>query len=223
MMGDGRGWLYVPMGLADGPLPSHYEPQDSPVRNPVYGQQRDPTRKTYPHPGNRYHPDGGQPGADVFPFVVTTYRLTEHFTAGGMSRWVPYLAELQPAFFCEVSPELAELRGLEHGGWAHLATARGVVEARVHVTDRMVPLRIDGREIHQIGLPYHWGVNGLSRGDSANELTAIALDGNVNIQETKALTADIRAGRRPTGSARPALVRDYGRRAGSDTETGVAP
>jgi formate dehydrogenase major subunit len=102
-------------------------------------------------------------------------------------------------------------------------TARGVVEARVHVTERMVPLCVDGRDIHQIGVPYHWGTNGLSRGDSANELTAIALDGNVNIQETKALTADIRPGRRPVGPARPALVEEYGRRSGTDTETGVAP
>jgi formate dehydrogenase major subunit len=223
MMGDGRGWLYVPMGLADGPLPAHYEPQDSPVDNPVYGQQHDPARKTYPHPENRYHPEPGEPGADVFPFVLTTYRLTEHFTAGGMSRWVAYLSELQPAMFCEVSPELAELRGLEHGGHAHVVTARGVVEARVLVTSRMTPLRVDERVVHQIGMPYHWGPNGLSRGDAANELSAIALDGNVNIQETKALTADIRPGRRPRGPASRALLQEYRERAGVSGATGVSP
>jgi formate dehydrogenase major subunit len=223
MQGDGRGWLYVPMGLADGPLPTHYEPQDSPVDNPFYGQRNNPTRKTYPHPDNRYHPSGSEPGAAVFPFVVTTYRLTEHFTAGGMSRWSPYLSELQPAFFVEVSPELAAERELEHAGWAHVVTARGVVEGRVLVTSRMVPVRVEGREIHQIGMPFHWGPNGYSRGDSANELSAIALDGNVHIQEVKALTADIRPGRRPTGPARLELLREYRRRAHIDEQTGVAP
>ena len=220
MQADGRGWLYVPIGLADGPMPTHYEPQESPVTNPLYGVQHSPTRRTYPDPNNRYHPDPGAAGADVFPFGVTTYRLTEHFTAGGMTRWTPYLAELQPAFFCEVSPELAELRGLEHAGWAHIVTARGVVEARVLVTERMAPLSVDGHEIHQIGMPYHWGPNGYTTGDSMNELSSIVLDPNVHIQEVKALTADIQPGRRPRGSDRPALVLDYQRRAGITAETG---
>ena len=223
MQADGRGWLYVPIGLADGPLPTHYEPQDSPIANPIYAQQHNPTRKTYPHPDNRYHPGPGEDGADVYPFVVTTYRLTEHFTAGGMSRWSPYLAELQPAFFCEVSPELAELRGLEHAGWAHVVTARGVVEARVLVTERMTPLRVEGRVIHQIGMPYHWGPNGYTRGDAMNDLTAIVLDPNVHIQEVKALTADIQPGRRPRGADRPQLVSDYRERAGVDERTGIEP
>ena len=80
------------------------------------------------------------PGSEVYPYVVTTYRLTEHFTAGGMSRWLPYLAELQPAMFVEVSPELAAERKLENAGWATIVTARGAIEARVLVTDRMSPL-----------------------------------------------------------------------------------
>ena len=101
-----------------------------------------------------------QPGADVFPFVATTYRLTEHHTAGGMSRWLPYLAELQPEFFCEVSPELAAERGLEHLGWATIVTARNAIEARVLVTERITPLTVQGRTMHQVGLPYHWGRTG---------------------------------------------------------------
>ena len=161
MQGDGRGWLYAPAGLADGPMPTHYEPQDSPFENALYGQRANPARKTYPHPHNRYHPSGDERGADMFPYVVTTYRLTEHFTAGGMTRWTPYLAELQPEFFCEVSPELAAERKLEHGGWATIATARGVIEARVLVTDRMTPLRVHGRTVHQIGMPFHWGAERL--------------------------------------------------------------
>ena len=116
---------------------------------------------TFRHPDNRQQPSGGEPGAEVFPYVVTTYRLTEHHTAGGMSRWLPYLSELQPEMFCEVSPELAAERGLEHKGWATIVTARGAIEARVLVTERMAPLTVQGRRLHQIGLPYHWGANGL--------------------------------------------------------------
>ena len=114
----------------------------------------------YRHPANLSNPSPPEPGAGVFPYVVTTYRLTEHHTAGGMSRWLPYLAELQPEFFCEISPALARERGLEHLGWATIVTARTAIEARVMVTERVVPLRIGGRIIHQVGLPYHWGVGG---------------------------------------------------------------
>jgi formate dehydrogenase major subunit len=131
--------------------------------------------------------------------VFTTYRLTEHHTAGGMSRSLPYLAELQPAFFCEVSPELARERGLEHGGWATIVTARSAVEARVMVTDRMRTIEVQGRRVHQIGLPYHWGSRGITTGDSANDLFHLALDPNVHIQEVKAGACDIRPGRRPRG------------------------
>jgi formate dehydrogenase major subunit len=155
--------------------------------------------------------------------VATTYRLTEHHTAGGMSRWLPYLAELQPEFFCEVSPELAAERGLEHLGWATIATARNVVEARVLVTSRVPPLTVQGHRLHQVGLPYHWGWSGYSTGDSANDLVGISLDPNVHIQEDKAFACDIRPGRRPTGPARPALVREYQERAGITERTGTEP
>jgi formate dehydrogenase major subunit len=222
MQADGRGWLFAPAGVADGPLPTHYEPQDSPVRNLLHEHQRDPARQLYEHEWNRYHPDPDEPGGDVFPYAATTYRLTEHFTAGGMSRWTPYLAELQPEFFVEVSPELAAEQGLEHAGWATIVSARGAVEARVMVTDRMTPLRVDGRTIHQIGMPYHWGPNGIARGDSMNELSSMALDPSSHIQEVKALTVDVRPGRRPRGPARTELVEEYRRRAGITAATGVS-
>lgn len=222
MQADGKAWLFVPAGLTDGPLPAHYEPQESPFTNPLYGQQRNPVRHLLPpHPDNRYGPSGDAPGAEVYPFVVTTYRLTEHHTAGGMSRWQPYLAELQPEFFCEVSPELAAERSLEHGGWATIVSPRAVIEARVLVTDRMRSLVVDGRTMHQIGLPYHWGPNGYSRGDAANELLHLALDPNTHIQEAKAISCDIRPGRRPRGAAAGALVRRYRERAGITAETGT--
>ncbi len=213
MQTDGLAWLYAPAGLADGPLPAHYEPIESPLANPLYGQQTNPTHEEFRHRDNTYHPRDR-----VFPYVITTYRLTEHHTAGGMSRTLSRLSELQPEFFCEISPALAQERDLVNGGWATIVTARTAVEARVLVTDRLRPLRLDGRTIHQIGVPYHWGTNGVSVGDSANDLLAVALDPNVHIQESKAATADIRPGRRPRGPALRRLVEDYRRRAGIDTE-----
>jgi formate dehydrogenase major subunit len=218
MQGDGKGWLYAPAGVLDGPMPTHYEPAESPVRNPLYGQQANPTRKVYTHPINSLNPSPPEPYSDVFPYVFTVSRLTEHHTAGGMSRNVRHLAELQPEMFVEVSPELAVDRGLTHLGWAHLVTARAAIEARVMVTDRLTPLRVDDRIIHQIWLPYHWGYEGLTRGDSANDLFGITLDPNVLIQESKVGTCDIRPGRRPRGRALLDLVADYRRRSG-----GLAP
>jgi formate dehydrogenase major subunit len=221
MQSDGKGWLYAPAGLVDGPMPTHYEPQDSPFGNALYAQNRSPVREAHSRPHNRFHPSGDEPGAEVYPFVVTTYRLTEHFTAGGMSRWTPYLAELQPELFCEISPELAKFRGLEHAGWATIVTARGAIEARVMVTERITPLTVQGRTLHQIGLPYHWGPNGYAKGDAVNDLTAIALDPNAHIEEVKALTADILPGRRPRGAELPAFVSRRRQLAGITEQTGM--
>jgi formate dehydrogenase major subunit len=193
MQADGRAWLYAPTGVLDGPLPTHYEPQESVCENLLYAQQANPARMEWPRSDNPYHRPSRDPR---YPFVVTTYRLTEHHTAGGMSRWLPWLSELQPELFCEVSPELAAERGLTNGGWATIATARTSIEARVLVTERIPPLRLRKRTIHQIGLPYHWGSAGLAKGDTVNELISFVADPNVSIQESKALTADIRPGRR---------------------------
>ena len=201
MQPDGRGWLFAPAGVVDGPLPTHYEPDESPVRNPLYAQESNPARQRFRRPLNERN------SREDFPYVFTTYRLTEHHTAGGMSRFVPYLSELQPAMFCEVSPELAAERGLDHGGWATITTARAAVEARVVVTQRMAPVTVDGRTVHQIGLPYHWGSRGLTKGDSANDLLEAVLDPNVHIQESKVATCDIRAGRRPHGNGRAGMRR----------------
>jgi formate dehydrogenase major subunit len=209
MQSDGKGWLFAPAGLADGPLPAHYEPAESPVRNPLYGQQNNPARELFPRPENPMNPSQSA----VFPYVFTSYRLTEHHTAGGMSRTLPYLSELQPEMFCEVSPALAAQRGLSNGGWATIVTARTAIEARVLVTDRVRPLRLGNRIVHQVGLPYHWGGSGLSTGDSANDLVNVTLDPNVSIQD-KVGTCDIRRGRRPRGPDLPALVAEYRRRAG---------
>ena len=202
MQSDGRSWLFVPQGLEDGPLPTHYEPHESPFDNPLYSQRANPRRQQHKDADwDPYNPIEGEPGAELFPYVMTTYRLTEHHTAGGMTRSIPYLAELQPAMFCEVSPELAEEVGLEHGSWATIYTTRSAIEARVLVTNRIPPLKVHGRTTHQVGLPYHWGQRLLTAGDSANDLLHAALDPNVHIMETKAQTCGIRAGRRPRGKA----------------------
>jgi formate dehydrogenase major subunit len=221
MQADGKGWLFAPKGMLDGPLPTHYEPQESPIANPLYGQQSSPARKVFPRTDNLWAPYGGEPGDHVYPYVFTTYRLTEHHTAGGMSRWLPYLAELQPEFFCEVSPELARERGLVNGGWATIVSARSAIEARVLVTERVKPLVVGGRTVHQIGLPYHWGVgsDALVTGDAANDLLGVALDPNVQIQESKAGSCHVVAGRRPRGQALLQLVESYQLRAATTTQT----
>ena len=193
MQADGKAWLFAPSGLQEGPMPTHYEPLESIVKNALYGQQCNPVRIDYVRRRNPLH----RPYADArFPFVLTTYRLTEHHTAGGMSRWLSWLSELQPEMFCEVGPELAAERALTNGGWATISTARGVIEARVLVTERVKPLKIGKRTFQQIGIPYHWGSSGLVRGDGANELSNFAADPNVSIMNSKAHTADIVAGRR---------------------------
>jgi formate dehydrogenase major subunit len=212
---DGLGWLYAPTGLVDGPLPTHYEPHESPIDNPMYGIDASPTRQRLADDTNPYQPSGTAPGAAVFPYVLTTYRLTEHHTAGGMSRTVAYLSELQPELFVEVSPELAAERRLEHRGWATIVTARSAVEARVMVTDRLTPLTVDGRVVHQVGLPYHWGRKGLTTGDAANELLSQVLDLNTHIAEYKTATCDVRPGRRPRGAELTRFVDGYRRRSGA--------
>ena len=209
MQADGKGWLFVPNGLDDGPLPAHYEPPESPVPNALYGRRTNPLMETYDRPGNHFNP----PGSAAYPFVFTTYRLTEHHTAGAMSRTLGYLAELQPEMFCEVSPELARLRGLVNGGWATIVTSRAAIEARVLVTDRMRPLKVAGRVVHQVGLPYHWGRNGLATGDGANDLLPIVGDPNVHIMESKANTCDVLPGRRPRAPALFELVEGHRARA----------
>jgi formate dehydrogenase major subunit len=194
---DGVAWLFVSVGLKDGPLPTHYEPLESPIPNPLYqATNRNPAANKEERQDNAY---AKSPADPRFPYVFTTYRLTEHHTAGGMSRTLSHLAELQPELFCEVSPELASEIGLQHGGFATITTPRGIIEARVMVTNRMQPLTIAGRLVHQIGIPFHFGTNGLVSGDSTNDLVPISEEPNVRIMESKALMCDISPGKRPRG------------------------
>jgi formate dehydrogenase major subunit len=193
MMADGRGWVWAPAGLQDGPLPTHYEPFESPVPNALYPELgANPAALAWARPENPYNVSGDP----RYPLVATTFRLTEHHTAGAMSRNLPWLAELQPEMFAEIDPIIARDRGIEDGGWMTIITSRAEIEARATVTERIRPLRVEGRPLHQVALPWHWGFYGDSPGDSANDLGALASDPNVSIQESKAFSCDVRAGRR---------------------------
>jgi len=221
MQADGKAWLFAPNGVLDGPMPTHYEPHESPIRNALYAQQGNPARKVYGRADNPSNPSPPELHGEVFPFVFSTARLTEHHTAGGMSRQLPYLSELQPGLFVEVSPELATERGLVHMDWAHVITSRTAVDAKVFVTNRMKPLRIEDHVVHQIWMPYHWGNKGLIDGDVVNDLLGVVADPNVFIQESKVTTCDIQPGRRPRGPALLEYVGMYRQRAGITPKTGT--
>jgi len=194
MKPDGKGWLFVPKGLNDGPLPAHYEPAESPVHNALYHQQSNPAAKYYrDRPDNRL----AAVGDPNYPVVITTYRLTEHHVSGPMTRWMPWLNALQPTLFAELSPELASEQNIKHGEWLIVSTPRGEIEARAMVTRRMRPLFVSGRVVHQIGLPFHWGFQGKSTGSITNDLTHMVLEPNVSIEEAKAFTCNVRSGRLP--------------------------
>ncbi len=185
MHAEGVGRIWVPSGLKDGPLPAHYEPLESNIQNPLYpSQQRNPAAAMMERDGNEYarSPD------PRFPHILTTYRLTEHHTAGGMSRTLPHLAELQPELFAEISPELAAEAGVRNGEVVRVSTARGSITARALVTARMPPLDVAGRRVHHVGLPYHWGRRGLVTGDVVNDLVAMSEEPNVRIFESKGIS-----------------------------------
>ncbi len=188
---DGRAQLFVPNTLKDGPLPAHYEPIESVVANAVYTQQNNPSLRQWNRTDNAYN---GTENPD-FPYVLTTYRLTEQ--SGIMTRYVPWLAELQPALFAEIDPELAVIVGVRNGDWVTIATKLGEIEARALVSGRMRPLRLGkGRRVHQVGVPYNYGGLGFTKGDSIGQLVPLAMDPNVSIHEAKTITCNVRAGRR---------------------------
>jgi formate dehydrogenase major subunit len=196
---DGLGWIWVPTGLNDGPLPAHYESLESPIRNPMYpSQQTNPAVDPRSRPGNEYasSPD------NRYPYVLTTYRLTEHHTAGGMSRTLSHLAELQPELFCELSLELGLKLSVSNGEWVTIVTRRGAIEAHALITPRIKSLTIDGNTIEQVGLPFHWGYSGLVKGDIGNDLIAISEEPNVRIMETKGVLCTVLKGRRASNLER---------------------
>jgi len=205
MKPDGVGWLYAAGGVRDGPLPVHYEPIESPVGNLFYPRQTcSPTVRTFDGPLNRV---AYAPTAE-YPVVATTFRLTEHYLSGPMSRFNSWLNELMPEMFVELSPELAAEHGIVHGGWLTVRSARTTIEARAMVTRRLRPLLVEGRIVHQIGLPFHWAFAGEVVGANANDLTSIVADPNVSMHECKAFACQVAAGRLdgpvPAPTKRPA-------------------
>jgi formate dehydrogenase major subunit len=189
MKGDGKGWLFAPTGVVDGPLPSHYEPYESPVHNLVYPkQQNNPALLTWTIKENPI----AEVGDPKYPCVISTYRLTEHHLTGVMSRWLPWLVELQPEFFCEISPEHAEEINVKNTEWVIISTPRASIRAKALVTKRIRPFQLKDRLVHQVGLPMHWGYKGVARGDIANDLCSLVADPNVSIHEAKAFVCQIR-------------------------------
>ena len=181
----------------DAPIPTHYEPLESPVPNELYPLLgANPLGITWVRPENPLVAEND----DRYPHVASTFRLTEHHTAGPMSRNLPWLAELQPEMFAEIDPVLAREAGIKDGEWMVIETPRAAIEARAKVTNRVQPLRMGERTIHQVCLPWHWGTfktnpQGVT-GDTANDLIAISGDPNTTIHESKAFRCSVRAGRR---------------------------
>ncbi len=186
MTPEGRGHIFAPGTLLkDGPIPEHYEPWESPVGNLLSNTQSDPAVTIWK--------SLVKGDASKYPIVATTYRVSEHWLAGQMTRNLPWLVELMPEMFVEVSEELAEEKGIENSKKVIVESARGKIEAVAVVTRRFTPFSINGKRVHQIGIPWHWGYMGLSKGDSANVLTPNIGDANTTIPEYKAFLCDIMA------------------------------
>ncbi len=179
MKSEGHAHIFGP-GRADGPFPEHYEPWESPVENPLSGTQNDPTFKIW---------SGGldvKGTPDQYPIVCTTFRNVEHWQSGQMTRNLPWLVELVPEMYVEISEELAGEKGIESGDDVRVSSARGQITVKAMVTKRLRPFTIAGKTVHEVAMPWHWGYMGLSTGPSANVLTPNAGDANTMIPEFKA-------------------------------------
>jgi len=182
----GFGQIFGP-GRVDGPFPEHYEPLESPLkRNPFSSQRVNPVVKLFKTNADKYTEDG------KYPIVATTFRVTEHWQTGVLTRWLPWLLEAQPQLFVEMSEELAKLKGIKNGEWVVVESARGKVTAVAIVTKRLKPFKIGGKVVHEVALPWHFGwVIPKDGGDSANLLTPSVGDPNTLIPETKAFMVNV--------------------------------
>jgi formate dehydrogenase-N alpha subunit len=191
MKSDGKGWLFAPSSLNEGPFPEHYEPVESPVQNPISSQQNNPVIKLWDTDADK--DIGDKVGtADEFPIVCSTYRLCEQWQAGAMSRTLPWLAECQPDMFLEISEELAQEKGIKNGEQVIVRSARGQIQMVAMVTKRWKAFQVNGTKVHQVGMPWHYGWQGLATGDIANDLTAHVGDANTMIPEYKVFLVDVR-------------------------------
>jgi len=183
--------------LVDGPFPEHYEPVESPTKNPLSKTQSNPVAKVWQVPDQMNNL--ASVGSADYPYVITTYRLTEHHLSGVMSRYLPMLAELHYAHFAEISHELARELKIDNGDMVTVMSPRGKIHVKAMVTNRLKPFIVDGKTVHQIGVPWHWGFNGVeglpgSKGDITNDLSATVGDPTVFIQETKAFLCNVKKG-----------------------------
>ncbi len=191
MTADGVGALFAP-GLNEGPFPEHYEPLECPLeKNPLSGTRVNPVVRLFYKDGQGLTEDVYASNDPRFPLVATTYRVTEHWQSGVMTRNTPWLLELQPHQFIELSPELAREKGIGNGDLVKVDSVRGSVEAVAVVTRRFRPFTIQGKTVHQVGLPWHYGWQTPKVGDSVNLLTPTIGDGNTMIPETKAFMVNI--------------------------------
>ncbi len=183
MKPEGHARFFGP-GMAEGPFPEHYEPWESPIDNPMSGQQNNPAFKIW-------RPDE-QGTPDKYPIVCSTYRVCEHWQGGQMTRNMPWLIEMMPEPFVEMSEELAADKGIVNGEKVIVESTRGQVHLVAVVTKRFKPFQMNGKQVHQVGIPWHWGYTGLSTGDSANALTPHVGDANTMIPEYKAFLVNVR-------------------------------
>jgi len=184
MLAEGHGRLYA-LDMKDGPFPEHYEPMESPARNLLSKVQNNPLVKV---------PANVSSNTAKFPLIGTTYRMTEHWQTGGMTRSLPWLVELVPNMFVEISESLAKEKGIKKGDKVKVTTERGAIEAVALVTSRLKPLNVNGKPVEQVGMPWHFGYSGLAKGDSANLLTSAVGCANTNIPEFKAFLCNIEKG-----------------------------
>ena len=185
MKPEGHAHVFGP-GLTDGPFPEHYEPLECPITHRLSSTQHDPVIKVW-----RPEEIGS---ADEYPIVATTYRVTEHFQAGQITRNLPWLVELMPQMFVEMSKELADELGVKNTDIVTVESKRGSAQGIAVVTDRFKPIIVNGKRLHQIGLPWHWGFIGISKGDSANMLSPHVGDANTMIPEYKAFQVRVKKG-----------------------------
>jgi formate dehydrogenase-N alpha subunit len=182
-------------GRADGPFPEHYEPLECPVTENPFNKKHliNPTAKLLFN--DPYSTQDRYATCDArYPFVATTYRVTEHWQTGVMTRHTPWLMEMMPQIFVEISRELAAKQKIRNGDKVTVSSARGEIWAIAVVTGRFKPFTIMGNTVHQIGLPWCYGwqyPEDGSGGDSANILTPSIGDANTMIPETKAFMVNI--------------------------------
>ncbi len=186
---DGVGHLFALKGMADGPFPEHYEPFETPLGvNPMHPKNPLVTS----NPASRlFAYDKAQLGkADKFPYVATTYRLTEHYHY--WTKNVRINSVLQPSQFVEMNEELAKEKGIAHGDTVKVTSNRGYIRAVAVVTKRLQPLDVDGKKVHTIGIPIHWGFIGVAKkGFLANRLTPFVGDATAHTPEFKAFLVNV--------------------------------